>query len=227
MRNETTNPYVKGAEGKKLWDDRYFNMKESIKRWQMAFFAVSVMAITLTLAIAKMATQSRVQPFVVETSQGMPYAIKALQPSMSSTDQRLINFAINQFIVNTRSVLSDESAQAALLNKSYAYAAEDALQTLRDYFSRNNPYDVAKKYTVSVAIINAMPLSPHTWQITWDETQHFQDSTTPPVTQRWMADVTYQFGEINKAFINDNPFGLYVVKISWSQSQIREEKTHA
>ena len=141
MRAEITNPYVKGAEGRKLWNDRYFNMKDSIKRWQMAFFAVSIIAIILTLVVAKISTESHVEPFVVETSQGMPYAVKPMQSSMSSNDQRLVNFAINQFIINTRSVLSDASAEAALLNRSYAYAANDALQTLRDYFANNNPYE--------------------------------------------------------------------------------------
>ncbi len=224
MSAEITNPYIKGAEGKKLWNDRYFNMKDSIKRWQTAFFAVSLIAILLTLVVAKIATESHVEPFVVETSQGMPYAVKPMQSSLSANDQRLVNFAINQFIINTRSVLSDSNAESTLLNKSYAYAADQALQTLTAYFAKNNPYDISKKYTVSVNIVNAMPLSKNTWQVTWDETQNFQDSETPSITQRWMADVTYHFGDINKAFINENPFGLYVTKISWSQSQPKREE---
>ena len=213
------NPYVKGAEGKKLWDDRYMNMSMMIKKWQVAFLISSVTAILLALVIAKVATESRVQPFVVETNQGMPYAMVAMQ-SLSPRDQKLINFAVNQFIINTRTVLSDPKAEELLLNKAYAYSADEALQTLQDYFAQNNPFTRAQKYTISVNIVDAMPLSKNTWQITWDETQRFINSDQPPVTTRWMANLAYKFGEVNPKFMNDNPFGLYITQLSWSKNQM-------
>jgi type IV secretory pathway TrbF-like protein len=216
--HENANPYLKGSEGKRLWDDRYMNMNGAIKRWQLAFFMSSLIVLVLIFSLVKVSKESHVEPFVVETNEGMPYAIKAMNPT-SLQDEKIINFAINQFIINTRTVLSDPKAEELLLTKSYAYGADSALETLQDYFEKNNPYQIAQKYTVSVNIINAMPLSDHTWQVTWDEIQHFQSNSEPSVTTRWMANVSYKLGEVNPKFMNDNPFGLYMTDITWSQSQ--------
>jgi type IV secretory pathway TrbF-like protein len=160
-----------------------------------------------------------VQPFVVETDKGVPYAIRPVDATLSANDQRLINFALDQFIINTRTVLGDPKAEGMLLDKAYAYAADGALDTLQSWFSQNNPYETAKKQTVSVNIVDAMPLSKNTWQIIWDETTHANGGGSPPTTTRWMANVSYRIGEVNPKFINQNPFGLYVTDVSWSKSQ--------
>ncbi len=213
-----TNPYVKGAEGKRLWDDRYMNMKKMIRSWQSAFWCSMAVTIILALVVAKIATESRVEPFAVETNKGMPYAIKPINVTMSANDQRLVNFAIDQFIINTRTIMSDPKGEGLMLDKAYAYAADEALSMLQEYFANTDPYKIAQKYTVSVNIVNAMPLSKNTWQITWDETQHFIGDE-PSVTTRWMANVTYRMGDINPDFVDQNPFGLYITKLSWSKTQ--------
>jgi type IV secretory pathway TrbF-like protein len=40
--NKTTlqNPYIKGAEGRKEWNDRYMNMAQAMRNWQIAFFGL-------------------------------------------------------------------------------------------------------------------------------------------------------------------------------------------
>ncbi len=60
------------------------------------------------------ATTTKVQPFVVETHEGMPYAIAPMQGT-SIHDQRLINFAINQFILNARTVVQDPTCTKGLV----------------------------------------------------------------------------------------------------------------
>ena len=96
--SDLQNPYVLGASGKKAWDDRYGNMSNAVRNWQWAFAGAMVVLFIAVGAMAKMAMESKVQPFVVETSQGMPLAIKAMTP-ISNQDQKLINYAINQFII--------------------------------------------------------------------------------------------------------------------------------
>src|SRR5438309_392415 len=92
------NPYVKESEGQKVWNDRYFNMKDTIHHWQWAFLGSMIVLIIFAFVIAKMASESRVEPFVVETKDNAPYEVKPMQP-LSIKDSRLIHFAVNQFIV--------------------------------------------------------------------------------------------------------------------------------
>src|SRR5579864_4065872 len=73
------NPYTQGAEGRVEWNDRYMNMKKMIHRWQMAFFFAMTAVVVLACVVGKIATESKVQPFVVETTNGMPYAVKPME----------------------------------------------------------------------------------------------------------------------------------------------------
>jgi type IV secretion system protein VirB5 len=212
------NPYVKGAEGRKEWNDRYANMQDSIKHWRWAFFGALIISVIFAIALAKIAMESKVRPYAVETNQGMPYAIKPMK-SFSAHDERLINFAINQFIINARTVISDTQAEKSLLNKVYAHSANKTILFLHDYYLKNNPFDLASRYTVSVNIISALPLSEYTWQVTWDETKHSTHDGHALGTSRWVANITYQFGDINPKFMADNPFGIYITQIFWSQTQ--------
>lgn len=219
FNSDVENPYTKGSEGRKEWNDRYGNLQKSNRCWQRAFFGSMLINLIFALIIAKIATQSQIKPFIVETNRGMPYAMSALQ-EVSTSDPRIINFAVNQYIINARSISHDTMAEKSLLNKVYAFSADQAIPFLRDYYQKNDPFRLSAQYTVTVQIINSLPLSPHTWQVTWDETQHNSlDNRVLNVT-RWVAQLTYQFGKINPDFINDNPFGVYITHITWSQNEI-------
>jgi len=212
-----TNPYIKGAEGQKAWDDRYGSMQQSIKHWRIACFAVLLMSLGLAGAVAYIATTSKIQPFIVETHEGMPYAISPMK-SISIHDQRLINFAINQFMINARTVVHDSEAQKALLDKVYAYSADQTLSFLHNYYQKNNPFEIAPHVVVAVNIVSSLPMSKDTWQITWDETERSVADNSIVKTTHWIANVMVQLGEVNPHFMLENPFGLYISQIHWTQA---------
>jgi type IV secretory pathway TrbF-like protein len=181
----------------------------------MAFFVALMMSVLLCSTVAYIATTSKVQPFIVETHEGMPYAISKMQ-SISVQDEKLINFAINQFILNARTVVKDNAAQTALLDKVYAYSANQTLSFLHDYYQQHNPFEMATHATVTVSMVSSLPMSHDTWQITWDETEHNVSDGSTIKTTRWVANLTYQLGDVNPRFINDNPFGFYITQIIWA-----------
>ena len=209
------NPYVVGAQGRREWNDRYLNLSKAIRHWQTAFASLAVLTLIMLLVIAKMATQSHIQPVVVETSQGMPVAILPVTGTLTNS-ATLVNFAINQFIINARTVVADTQAQKAMLDKVYAYSAENTLAFLHDYYQKNNPFELAAQHTSQVVIINTTQISAHTWQVTWDETQKNLNGDNAINITRWMANVTYRLGEVNSTHLNENPFGIYITQVSWS-----------
>jgi type IV secretory pathway TrbF-like protein len=213
------NPYVKGAEGRREWNDRYLNLSESARVWRIMGFVSLSAVILLAIIIMILLSQSRIQPYVIETNQGTPIQIDPVS-AISQHDKRLILFAMNQFILNSRTIVNDTATQKALLNKVYAYAANNTLTTLRDYYKNANPFELSNQYTVSIDIINSMSLTDNAWQIIWDEVKH-NSSGVEVGTTRFIANLTYKFGEVNSKFLNDNPFGLYVTDIAWSQNQER------
>jgi type IV secretion system protein TrbF len=223
-KTAVTNPYVQGAEGRREWNDRYGTMHQSLRLWQLAFFSTLMGNAVLGGVLGCIAMSAQVQPFVVETHDGIPYAIAPMQ-STSVHDQRLINFAINQFILNARTVVQDPAAQKALLDKVYAYAANQTLPFLHDYYQNHQPFEMAQQKTITISIISSLPISEHLWQVMWDETVHNRaDGNTTQVT-RWVANVTVQFGDVNPHFINANPFGLYITQVAWTPMVLQGEST--
>ncbi len=214
-KSAISNLYIKDTEGRREWNDRYGTMHQSLRLWQLAFFSVLMVNAVLGGVLGYLATMSKVQPFVVETHEGIPYAIAPMQ-NTSIHDQRLVNFAINQFILNARTVVQDPTAQKALLDKVYAYAANQTLPFLHDYYQTHQPFEMAEHSTINITIISSLPLSSHLWQVMWDETTHnTAEGNTTQIT-RWVANIAYQFGEVNPHFMLANPFGLYITQLTWT-----------
>jgi type IV secretory pathway TrbF-like protein len=189
-----------------------------MRYWQIAFGGSLLLSIIFSVGLVVVSCQSKIKPFIVETQQGQPYAIHT-GTRISLSDERLINFALNQFIINSRTVLPDNAAQKQLTQKVYAYSADQTIGYLHDYYQANNPFEKIAEYTVDVSIINAMPLTQNTWQITWDETKRNLLDHSALSQTRWLANITFAFAEPNEKFLNDNPFGLYVTHLNWSQNQ--------
>ncbi len=213
--NTQQNPYVAGAAGRQEWNDRYRNLSKAAEHWRIAFMLAMGLVVLFAFAAVKLALAVKVQPFVVETNQGMPYAIKPMQ-SASANDERLINFVINQFIINAKTIVGNTEAEQTLLNKVYAYSANDTLDFLTEFYQKNDPFVLAAKYSIAV---HAMPTGKDTWQVTWDEVK--SDSATGSVlgTTRWIGYVDYALGDVNPKHMNENPFGFYITHVSWAQSQ--------
>ncbi len=210
---KSTNPYLQEIPARQEWHDQRY--------WQWAFAAVSLVAIIQAFFIGKLALRSSLEPFVVETNQGLPYALAAVK-SVSPKDSRIINYALNQFIINARSVLSDSDAEKQLLTQAYAFSAKLTKPFLTEYYNRHDPFKLNKQYTISVQIINSLPIGKNTWQITWDEFE--KDIHSPVILKktRWLAQINYELGAVNPHFLNENPFGIYVTDLTWSQNQTHE-----
>ena len=49
----TDNPYLKGAEGRQEWNDRYGTMADSVRKWQWACLFAGVLLVIFAGVIAK------------------------------------------------------------------------------------------------------------------------------------------------------------------------------
>jgi type IV secretion system protein TrbF len=214
MKFANNNPYINFAAARCEWNDRYMNMAKATRNWQIAFLLSMVLALGLLLQTIHLSTHSRIQPLAVETCQGVPKSILPITTKLPNSD-RLITFALSQFILNARTIIADSNAQKTLLNKVYAYSADKTITFLHDYYRINNPFNLSALYITRINIIHALPISEQTWQITWDEIQ-FRGSGSEN-SARYVATLTYHFGKVSERFVQDNPFGIYVTAISWSQ----------
>lgn len=213
----TANPYVEGEEGRKEWNDRYFVMSKQIRHWQIAFIVLSSITLVLSYIIVNMTRQSRIQPVVVEMCNSELKGILPVSNYLPEQD-KLIKYALNQYIINTRTVITDAEAQKYMLNKTYAYSSGPTIDFLRDHYQKNNPFELANTATIQPIITDIFKISPYSWQITWEETKKNSRMNEIISKTRWIATVTVKLGEVNSKFINENPFGIYVQQISWAET---------
>lgn len=216
--NAEQNPFVKGSEGRREWNDRYMNMAKSIRNWQIAFIALAAISFVQAMILIILVTQSKVVPYVVETSHGIPYNIKSVS-GISDKDQLLVNYEINQFVINAKSIIADTQAEKSLLDNVYAYSAGSTFGFLQEFYAKQNPFDLAGSFTVSVNIINSLSVGKGAWQVTWEETKHDINSGNPIETTKWIGHFNYQFGQVSPKNFTKNPFGIYITNVNWSQSQ--------
>jgi type IV secretory pathway TrbF-like protein len=221
LRSKSINPYLQEVPGRREWNDLYDKLVKGRRHWQWAFTAVSIITIIQSIFMGKMAQKSAIEPFVVETNQGAPYAIQTVK-AVSVKDSRIVNYALNQFIINVRSILNDNDAEKHILTQAYAFSAKQAKTFLTDYFNSHDPFKRSRQYTISVQIINSLPIGKNTWQITWDEFKKEINSPLISEKTRWMAQLRYELGTVNSHFLNENPFGIYVTELTWSENQIHE-----
>lgn len=217
------NPFI-GEEGRREWNDRYGQMAKVIRGWQGAFGAAMIAVITLTVVNAKLSTQTHIQPFAVELNQGVPVGIQPMR-AMEATNPQLTDYFIEHFFENARTVVSDVEAEKKMLNAVYAFAAEQTLPFLKEYYLSNNPLQRAQTQTVSLRVINILPLSQNVCQVMWEETARNAMNGDVLGVTHWVANVTYQkTGKVDANTAKDNPFGLYITKLTWSQSFDGEKK---
>lgn len=212
------NPFL-GEAGRKEWNDRYGAMAKNIRGWQGAFGLAMLLVAILAIVNVKLSSQSHIQPFAVELNQGVPVAIQPMS-SIDVTNPQIVAFFIEHFIENARTVVSDTEAEKNMLNGVYAFAADKTLPFLKEYYTANNPLERAQTQTVTVHVINILPLSTKTFQIIWEETARQSMNGEIIGKTRWIAHLTYQkTGKVNPLHAKENPFGLYITQLTWSQSQ--------
>lgn len=210
------NPYLDRTCGRKIWNDRYMNLSKARRHWQGAFFVLSLITLILLINIFTLSTQSKIKPVVVELNKGLPVGILPVSDNIPGRD-KLTEFAINQFITNARTILSDSEAEKLLLTKTYAFSAEETLNFLRDYYNEHNPFERAGSSTVQVVILNSLKIGNQTWQVTWDEVEKSKVGEATLNQARYMATLTTQQGEPSPKFLQENPFGIYITHLAWSK----------
>ena len=134
---QANNPYVKGSEGQRIWDDRYLSMSQTTRHWQAAFFGLLVLTVAMFFVTIKFVTeQTKFEAVAVETCNGAVNGILPTSSTMSDTSKEVIvDYALKQFIINARTVVLDKFAKEKMLDKVYAYSADHTLPFFREYYA--------------------------------------------------------------------------------------------
>jgi type IV secretion system protein VirB5 len=176
---------------------------------------------------------------VVEVDRlGRAVAFGPAEP-LQETDRRVVIAQLTQFVRNVRSVVPSVEAERALINEAYTFVDQRGATFLNTYFADadHDPRVLGAHMTrlVEVTSVLAVPTpesshagsqaNPHVptaWKITWTE----QDIPTAAggsiISAAWEGFFTIRVIPPTRAdVIQENPLGLYVTAITWTQLATR------
>ncbi len=209
------NPYV---EARREWNDRYLDLVRARRWWQITAVAELALVGVLASGLVALSLQHKTIPYVVEVDAlGAATAVKPVEAAGRPTDERIVRYQLAAFVRGTRAVMTDRAAMKRGLDQVYAYARGSARAFLDDHYRANNPFEIAKTYTVLPSVISFLPLSERSWQVRWSEEQRGLDGTLLGKST-WEAVLAVETVAPTTAdVIQANPFGLYVTEIRWTK----------
>lgn len=216
------SPYMAAREE---WNERYGDYIARARNWRAVAFVSSFASLILAGGVVFMSLQTRFVPYIVEvdrdgTAQRVEYASKATPVS-----PQLMKAMLARFVTDWRSVSPDSTLQKAAIMRVYKMLPNGApaLETVNGYFRSNSPFAAAQHSTVSINLIGTpLKISDDSWQVEWWESRHsLAGNVVAQARYKAMMMVVVKETQENdkQALDLDNPIGIYVTNLNWTQQQ--------
>ena len=91
------------------------------------------------------------------------------------------------------------------------------MSAINDFYRSDPPQTRGKTETVSIDVNTVLPTSDRSYEVDWTETQRTLDGK-PISSDKWKGIFTVAINpSTDEAVLRVNPFGIYVMDISWSK----------
>ena len=208
-RNEFANVFGDLAKGK--------------RNWQLMAFGLAGLLALVTIDYVRLASTSRVVPYLVEVDKLGQLLSVGTAEKMNAPDERLVASQLAQFIRSIRTVLPASAAagQAEMIRRGYAFVAPEAAGFLNDYFAnpRNDPRVLGARLTRQIDVTGLLRVpGSDVWRLQWTEIERSTQMGGPTRTTAWEGYATVRLTPpATIDAIQDNPLGLYVTSVNWTQ----------
>lgn len=209
------NPYL---NARREWDERYGYLLSRERNWRIAAAAALAVALVSVAGISYVGSQSKIQPFIIAVDAlGSPVALARPQSAVraDTLDQRIIKAQIGNFIFNSRTFLSDFTAQQVLFDRTFAMLSNELAPQFTTFFRDERMPLQRNSRTVSVNVRTVLHTGGDTWQVNWTET--ISSPGQAGEVQNWRAILTIGVDEQLAArpdMFFWNPFGIFVRSVN-------------
>jgi type IV secretory pathway TrbF-like protein len=199
------------------------DLAKAKRNWQLIAFAVTALLSVVTVSYVRLASSSRVVPYVVQVDKFDQVLAVGTAEQMAAPNQRLVASQLAQFIRAVRTVLpaAAASGQADMIRRGYAFVEPEAAGVLNDYFgnSRNDPRVLGARLTRQVEVTGILRVpNSDVWRLQWNEVEHPTQQGGPARSTAWEGYATVKIvPPTTTETIQDNPLGVYLTTINWTQ----------
>jgi type IV secretion system protein VirB5 len=206
-------PYQKAAQ---VWDERIGASAAQAANWRVMAFGASIVSLCLAGGMIWLSSQSRVTPYVVEVdTQGQVRAVAPASETYQPSEAQMSWF-LARFITNVRSLSIDPVLVRQNWLDAYAFATDRATQALNAQAQQNDPFAGIGERSVTVSVTSVVRASPRSFQVKWREQTYLRG--LPDKVTHWTAILSVQQSLPKREdVLRQNPLGLYVTDLSWSQ----------
>jgi type IV secretion system protein TrbF len=209
------NPYL---QARQEWLERYGDYIAQAKNWRIAsLLALGLLGLSLAMNFVQ-ASQAKIVPYIVEVDKLGRAAVVARADRAKVLPERLIQSAIASCITDWRTVTADLELQRKMIEKLSFFFAGAAKGILKEWYSANNPYEIAKKGNLVQVEIKSLPLpiGGDSYRVEWTETVR-NHSGVVLKQQNYEATVSIHVEPpVAEAVLVHNPGGIYITAISAS-----------
>ena len=217
-KGKKPNPYL---DGRREWNAQFGRQVSEKNTWRLVALLALLISLVSIGGLVTLGASTKVVPYVAVIDElGNPLA-QGMASTTGATDPRVIRAVVGDFFKNFRSVTTDGYAQKERIRRVYAMlsAQDPSYRVLNEHYSKAlwDPFERAKKVTVSVDLLLILPLSKHSYRVEWREVE--RDRTGQVMnTEKYQANLTLkQSEELSGQEMLENPLGLYVTEIHWSK----------
>jgi type IV secretion system protein TrbF len=210
------NPYL---DARREWNERYGDYIQAAHHWRTVALVSSLVALIAVAGVTYIGAQNKVVPYIVEVDKLGEAAAVARADTAGAVDKRVVKSYLARFVADWRTVTIDRQAQKGAIDRVYAMlpGGSVALGKLNDYFKAHNPFTVASKQSVEVAITNLLQLSDKTWQVEWREVIRDPRGEVQGSVRMKASIIVGITAPTDEKLMLINPLGIYVTDINWSQ----------
>jgi type IV secretion system protein TrbF len=214
--NRELNPYV---EARREWNERYGDYIQQAHHWRTMAILCGIVACVCVVGIAYIGAQSKIVPYVVKVDKLGVAAAVARADRAVAVDSHVIKAYLARFVADWRTVTVDRQAQKSAIDRVYAMlpSGSIALGKLNDHFKNHNPFALAGKESVDVAVTNLLQISEKTWQVEWQEVTRDTRGVVQSTVRMKVSIIVGVRPPTEESLIVINPLGVYITDLNWSQ----------
>ncbi len=216
IKNLGDNPYLNAKEE---WLERYGTYIKQAKNWRFFALLSLILAFVSLWGNIMQAQQIKVVPYIVEVDKLGRFNVVNRAENIKTTPEKLIQSVIGSVITDWRTVTADIELQKNMVQRLSYFFAGSAQGVLKEWYGKNNPYEVAKTGKLVHIELKSLPLklSENSYRIEWTETVRNHSGVTLS-SENFEATVTVQISPPNnEQALIINPVGVYITALSTSK----------
>ena len=210
------NPYLNARQE---WLERYGSYINRAAQWRMTAFIALMLLGGSILGNVIQANQVKAIPYIIEVDKLGKAAVAARADQAGAAPLRLVQAEIAACITDWRTVTADIELQKQMIQRLSFFVAGSAKGVLKEWFTANNPYEIAKSGKLVHVEIKSLPLpvSSTSYRVEWTETVRAHSGVALE-SHTYEATVSVQINPpTSEAVLLRNPGGVYITSLSASR----------